>query len=77
MKLEDFLVVIGLKLLIIGYLENTLRYTTPPPFKNSEKSLKTQALKCSETGVGSTTGRSCTTQRFVAVDLLVFNILQE
>ena len=29
MKLEDFKVVIGLKLLVMGYLENTLRYTTP------------------------------------------------
>ena len=41
MKLNDFLVMIGLKLLVIGYLENTLRYTTP--FKNSEKSVKTQS----------------------------------
>ena len=29
MKLEDFLVMIGLKLLVMGFLENTLRYTTP------------------------------------------------
>ena len=29
MKLEDFLVMIGLKLLFKGYLENTVRYTTP------------------------------------------------
>ena len=29
MNLEDFLVMIGLILLFIGYLENTLRYTTP------------------------------------------------
>ena len=42
MKLEDFLVMIGLKLLVMGYLENTLCYTTP--FKNSENSVKTQAL---------------------------------
>ena len=42
MKLEDFLVMIGLKLLVKGYLENTLRYTTP--FKNSENSVMTQAL---------------------------------
>ena len=42
MKLEDFLVMIGLKLLVMGYLENTLRYTTP--FKNSENSVMTQAL---------------------------------
>ena len=42
MKLEDFLVMIGLKLLVKGYLENTLRYTTP--FKNSENSVMIQAL---------------------------------
>ena len=42
MKLEDFLVMIGLKLLVKGYLENTVRYTTP--FKNSENSVMTQAL---------------------------------
>ena len=42
MKLEDFLVVIGLKLLVKGYLENTVRYTTP--FKNCENSVMTQAL---------------------------------
>ena len=42
MKLEDSLVMIGLKLLVMGYLENTLRYTTP--FKNSENSVMTQAL---------------------------------
>ena len=42
MKLEDFLVMIGLKLLVMGYLENSLRYTTP--FKNSENSFMTQAL---------------------------------
>ena len=29
MKLEDFLVMIGLKLLVMACLENTLRYTTP------------------------------------------------
>ena len=29
MKLKDFLVMIGLKLLVMGCLENTLRYTTP------------------------------------------------
>ena len=29
MKLETFLVMIGLKLLVKGYLENTLRYNTP------------------------------------------------
>ena len=42
MKLEDFLVMIGLKLLVKGYLENTLLYTTP--FKNSENYVMTQAL---------------------------------
>ena len=42
MKLEDFLVMIGLKLLVAGYLENILRYTTP--FNNSENSVMTQAL---------------------------------
>ena len=42
MNLQDFLVMIGLKLLVMRYLENTLHYTTP--FKNSEKSVKTQAL---------------------------------
>ena len=35
---------IGLKLLVTGYLENTLRYTTP--FNNSENSVMTQALIC-------------------------------
>ena len=44
MKLEDFLVMISLKLLVMGYLKNTLRYTTPPPLKNSERSVNTQAL---------------------------------
>ena len=29
MNLDDFLVMIGLKLLVTGYLENTLRYTIP------------------------------------------------
>ena len=43
MKLADFLVMIGLKLLIRGYLGNTLCNTTPP-FKNSENSVMTQAL---------------------------------
>ena len=33
---------IGLKLLVMGFLENTLRYTTP--LKNSENSVMTQAL---------------------------------
>ena len=33
---------IGLKLLVTVYLENTLRYTTP--FNNSENSVMTQAL---------------------------------
>ena len=42
MKLKDFLVMIGLKLLITGYLENTLRYTTP--FNNSENSVMAQVL---------------------------------
>ena len=42
MKLKDFLVMIGLKLLVMGCLENTLRYTTP--FNNSENSVMTQAL---------------------------------
>ena len=46
MKLADFLVMIGLELLVRGYLENTLCNTTtpPPPFKNSENSVMTQAL---------------------------------
>ena len=45
MKLENFLVMISLKLLVMGYLENTLRYTTPPPpFKNSVRSVNTQVL---------------------------------
>ena len=35
MESEDILFMIGLKLQVLGYLENTLRYTTP--FKNSEK----------------------------------------
>lgn len=36
---------ISLKLLVVGCLENTLHYIpSPPPFKNSEKSVKTQAL---------------------------------
>ena len=43
MKLADFLVMIGLKFLVRGYLENTLCNTTPP-FKNSENSVMTQAL---------------------------------
>ena len=36
----------SLKLLVVGYLENTLHYTPSHPlsFKNSEKSVKTQAL---------------------------------
>ena len=42
MKLEDFLVMIGIKLLVTEFLKNTLPYTTP--FKNSEKFVKTQAL---------------------------------
>ena len=42
MKLKDFLVMIGLKLLVMGCLENTLRYTTS--FNNSENSVMTQAL---------------------------------
>ena len=42
MKLEDFLVMIGLKLLAMGCLENTVRYTTP--FINSENCVMTQAL---------------------------------
>ena len=42
MKLKDFLVMIGLKLLVTGYLENTLRYTTP--FNNSENSVMAQVL---------------------------------
>ena len=41
MESEDILFMIGLKLQVLGYLENTLRYTTP--FKNSEKPVKTQA----------------------------------
>ena len=42
MQLKDFLVMIGLKLLVTGYLENALRYTTP--FNNPENSVMTQAL---------------------------------
>ena len=42
MKLKDFLVMIGLKLLVMGCLENTLRYTTP--FNNSENSVMAQVL---------------------------------
>ena len=42
MKLKDFLVMIGLKLFVMGYLENTLRYTTP--LKNSENSVMTHDL---------------------------------
>ena len=42
MKSEDILVMIGLKLLAMGCLENTVRYTTP--FKNSENCVITQAL---------------------------------
>ena len=45
MKLEDFLVMIGLTFtkLVMRYHESTSPYTTP--FKNSEKnSVKTQAL---------------------------------
>ena len=52
MKLEDFLVMIGLKFtkLVMRYHENTLPYTTP--FKNSEKnSVKTQALTESTQGL--------------------------
>ena len=41
MESEDILFMIGLKLQVLGYLENTLRYTTP--FENSEKPVKTQA----------------------------------
>ena len=33
---------IGLKLFVMGYLENTLRYTTP--LKNSENSVMTHDL---------------------------------
>ena len=40
-KLEDFLVMIGLKLLVTEFLKNTLPYTTP--FQNSEKFVKTHA----------------------------------
>ena len=42
MKLEDFLVMIGLELLVTEFPKNTLPYTTP--FKNSEKFVKTKAL---------------------------------
>ena len=42
MKLEDFLVMIGIKLLVTEFLKNTLPYTTP--FKNSEKFVETQVL---------------------------------
>ena len=41
MKLENFLVMIDLQFSVMGYLENALRYTTPPP---PIKSVKTQAL---------------------------------
>ena len=41
MESENILFMIGLKLQVLGYLENTLRYTTL--FKNSEKPVKTQA----------------------------------
>ena len=47
MKLEDVLVMIGLKLLVMGYLKKyfTLHHPPPPtPFKNSEKSVNTRAL---------------------------------
>ena len=42
MKLEDFLVMISRKLLVMEFLKNTLPYTTP--FKNSEKFVKNHAL---------------------------------
>lgn len=42
MKLEDFFVMISLKILVMGYLQNI--FITPLSFKNSEKSVKTQAL---------------------------------
>lgn len=42
MKLADVLVMIDLKLLVRGYLENTLCNTTP--FKYSKNSVMTQAL---------------------------------
>ena len=44
MKLEDFFVMIGLKLLVMGYLKKYFTLHHPPPFKNSEKSVNTQAL---------------------------------
>ena len=42
MKLLDFLVMVSPKLLVVGYLENTLH--SPSAFKNSDKSVKTEAL---------------------------------
>ena len=45
MKLEDFLVMIGLKLLVMACLD-----VIPPPFKNSEKCVMTQALSTWEPG---------------------------
>ena len=45
MKLEDFFVMIGLKLLVMGqYLKNTLGYTTPLPLTILKKSVHAQAL---------------------------------
>ena len=45
MKLEDFFVMIDLKLLVMGqYLKNTLRYTTPLSLKILKKSVHAQAL---------------------------------
>ena len=43
MKLEDFFVMISLRILVMGYLKNIL----PLPFKNSEKCVKTQVQKVS------------------------------
>ena len=42
MKLLDFLVMVSPKLLVVGYLENTLH--SPSAFKNSDKSVKIKAL---------------------------------
>ena len=42
MKLLDFLAMVSPKLLVVGYLENTLH--SPSVFKNSDKSVKIKAL---------------------------------
>ena len=45
MKLENFLVMIDLQFSVMGYLENALRYTTPPP---ASKICKDSGLKLLE-----------------------------